>query len=80
MIDIYAVTKKLIGSIEPVGETNTDEKRLENIKQHIDLVSALLHDLQCVRHNKDRDEHSMKQIGKEADDFLTNYFNGERSI
>lgn len=80
MIDTYAVVKKLIGNIAPAGESHVDEKRLENLKQHIDLVSSLLHDLQCIRHYKDRPEHSIKLIGKEADDFLTDYFNGERAI
>lgn len=80
MIDTYAVVKKLIGEIEPAGETDTDKKRLENLKQQLELISALLDDLQSIRHHKDRAEYSIKRIGKEADDFLTDYFNNDRSI
>jgi len=75
-IDVYAVVKKLIGSIEPVGSQHVDNERLENLKVHIDLTAALLHDIQCVRQNKDRQEYSMKEIGQKADEFLTDYFGG----
>jgi hypothetical protein len=67
------VVNKLIGPIEPVGETTTDEKRYENLKAQCELVEQLILDIQYVaKNNKDRHEHSMKRAGEYADRFLTN--------
>ena len=71
-MEIYDVVKKLIGNIEPVGTTYIDEKRLKNLKEHIDLTANLLHDLQIIVQYKDRDEYSMSVIGQKAYDFLKN--------
>ncbi len=69
---IYDVVKKLTGKIEPVGKTETDGERLGNIKARIELVEEIMQDLACVaRHNKDRVEYSMKEIGKCAHSFFT---------
>lgn len=69
-IDLVAVVKKLIGSIEPVGESHTDKKRLENLKEMTALIEELMHEVNGVAHNKSRHEDSMKQIGKHADGFI----------
>lgn len=34
MIDTYEVVKKIIGKIEPLGETNIDNDRFENLKKY----------------------------------------------
>lgn len=72
-MEIYDVVKKLIGNIEPVGSTHRDEKRLENLKEHIELTATLLHDLQNIAPYKDRVEYSMQVIGKKASDFLNEW-------
>lgn len=41
-MDIYDVVMKLIGPVEPIGETRTDEKRLENLKQLTSLTTRLV--------------------------------------
>ena len=41
-MEVYDVVKKLIGPIEPVGESHTDEKRFENLKALTELVDSLL--------------------------------------
>ena len=70
-MDVYEVTKKLIGPIEPVGETQTDAKRYENLKDMIDLTESLIAEIGDVaRFNKDRHEHSMSQAGKRAHKFF----------
>jgi hypothetical protein len=64
---------KLIGPIEPVGETATDDKRYENLKAQCELVEQLILDIQYVaKNNKSRTEYSMKRAGEYADRFLTN--------
>ena len=35
-IDVYKVVKKLIGEIDPIGETQTDDERFENLKAMTD--------------------------------------------
>jgi hypothetical protein len=67
---IYEVVVKLIGPIMPIGETNTDDERLENLKEMTNLVDRLIYDIGCVIHNKNRPEYSMKKAGKFADDFF----------
>ena len=70
-MDIYEVVKKLIGDIDPVGETHTDEKRFENLKVMCEVADKLLTDIDGVIPNKRRQEHSMKKAGEYADEFYT---------
>lgn len=69
-IDVYEVSKKLIGPVLPVGETHTDERRYENLEKMIELANLLLWDIREVSKNKDRHEASMKKAGTLADEFL----------
>lgn len=67
----YDVVKKLVGEIEPVGETQTDAKRYENLKEVINLTESLIAEIGDVaRFNIDRHEHSMSQAGKRAHKFF----------
>lgn len=67
------IVNKLIGPIEPVGQTETDQKRYENLKAQCELVESLIMNIQYVANsNKNRSEHSMKLAGQYADRFLTN--------
>jgi len=70
-MNIYEIVTKLVGPIMPVGETNTDDKRLENLKTMCDLVDKLLCDIYEVAPNMHRHEYSMKRAGEHADEFLT---------
>lgn len=65
------IVNRLIGKIEPIGETNVDNIRLENIKNMIELMKDLHIQIDNIAYyNKDRHEHSMKEIGKLANDYL----------
>ena len=57
-MEIYDVVKKLVGKIDPIGETNTDNQRFENLKVMTELVDNLLTDIACVRMEKGRHEYS----------------------
>ena len=72
MIDNYEVIKKLIGPIEPIGESQTDAKRLENLKSMCELVSCLLNDIYGAAYYRGRYESSMKEIGNYAQNFIDN--------
>jgi hypothetical protein len=69
-MEIYDVVKKLLGEIEPVGETNTDEKRFENLAATTHLVDKLIFDISQVSHCASRQEYSMSRAGKHAEQFL----------
>ena len=70
-MEIYDVVVKLIGPVNPIGETRTDDERFANLKMMTSLVDALLTDIDSVIPNKNRQEFSMKRAGKFADEFMT---------
>jgi len=70
-IDVYEVVKRLVGEITPIGETQTDEIRFENLKVLTVLFKKLHCDLDDLAfYNKNRKEFSMNQAGKLADKCL----------
>ena len=69
--DIYDVVVKLIGPINPVGESHTDDKRFKNLTVMVDLIEQLLTDIVYVIPAKERHEYSMKKAGEYADNFYT---------
>jgi hypothetical protein len=63
----YDVVKKLIGPINPVGETNEDNRRLENLKAMCELMDAIFLDIDYVSYNyRDRHEFSIKRANEYA--------------
>ena len=64
------IVKKLVGNIQPAGESHTDKERFENLKDMCLLVDNLVSEIVDVSKNKDRYEHSMKEMGLFANKFL----------
>lgn len=61
-MELYDVVKKLLGEIEPVAETNTDNARFENLKATTELVDKLLTGIGGVAYGfKNRHEYSVKR-------------------
>jgi hypothetical protein len=72
-MDHIQVVIKLIGPIAPVGETELDSERFENLKAQCEVVEALIMGLQHVANTcKDRYEFSVKRAGEYANRFLEN--------
>ncbi len=72
-INVYDIVGKLIGAIEPVGETQTDNILFENLKAMTELVEALLADINEVAWRfKNCHEHSIKKACDYARKFLDN--------
>ena len=69
-IELEDMILKLIGSINPIGETNTDNERYENLKEMTELIDSLLGYVAEVYQNKDRHEYSMKRAGEHVEDFF----------
>lgn len=59
-----------LGSIQPYGDTNIDEERLENIDKYGELCEALIDKLIQTAQYADRHEYSMKKMAKEAEKWL----------
>ena len=56
----------LIGEVEPVGETNTDNKRFDNLIKLQKTVNNLLYEIYCVCGYVDNVEYSMHRAGEKA--------------
>ena len=71
-IDVYEVVKKLTGEIEPIGETQTDDKRFENLKAMTKLVDRLIFDIDAIAYrHKNNHQFSMKRASEFASKFIT---------
>lgn len=67
----HEIVKKLIGDIRPVGESNTDSERLENLNNMCVLITHLVMDIADMAHmNKNHYQHSIKVAVKKANDFM----------
>jgi len=69
-MEIYDVVVKLVGQIKPVGETNEDNRRFENLKVMTELIDLLICDIEGVASQKNRQEYSIGHAGKFADNYL----------
>ena len=66
------IVQKLIGPIHPIGESNADNARFENLKTLCDLVNDLVTDIDSVGYeNKDHYEYSRKRAADYVSVFMT---------
>lgn len=72
--EITKLLDVLIGKTEAVGETNEDERRLDNLKTLIDVTDWCLDGLQyAMASGYGRAEYSMAEIGYTAQCALDEY-------
>ncbi len=70
-MDITEVVKKLIGNINPIGESNTDGKRLQNLEAMCIVCDNLTSEInEMVQRNKHSKEHSIKEAVRMGSKFL----------
>lgn len=69
-MEVVDVVRKLIGPIDPVGESNEDDRRYENLKNLAHVVEQLICDIDRITPNKRRNEFSIKRAGEFADKFF----------
>ncbi len=69
-MDYYKIITKLIGPIDPVGESNEDDRRFARLGVTTALVEDLLTDIIRVAQESGRPEASIRQAGKYAKQFL----------
>lgn len=70
MINLHEIVTRLVGPIEPIGDTRIDDERFENLKVMCDLTDKLLADIDAVIPGMERMEHSIKRAGIYANDFM----------
>jgi len=76
-MNYYEITTKLIGPVDPVGETNEDNRRFENLRLMVDLIDELLRDVNYVAGCRNRVEYSVKRAGIFAHEFLKRLERGD---
>lgn len=67
----HDLVKKIIGKINPIGESNIDEQRFENLKEMCHLAEMILMDIDDLRAEFDGDRRaSVKKCTDYAIKFL----------
>lgn len=61
--EITKLLDALIGRVEPIGETNFDEKAFENLQTLIDVTNWCLEWVENARDYINRAESSMNKVG-----------------
>jgi hypothetical protein len=69
-MDHYEIVNKLIGPIEPVGESHIDTSRWANLCDLIILIERLMDDLLNIAQRNNAQEHSIKAIADSAYNYL----------
>ena len=72
-MEIEEILERLFGKIKPVGETNEDNKRYENIENYKKALNFIFSSLEKASLYADRKEYSMQKIGKECKEFLRDF-------
>lgn len=65
------IVKKIVGNIKPVGETNEDNLRLDNLNECLNLTENLIDEILEVAKFSNRTEFSVKSMGLRAQYFIT---------
>jgi hypothetical protein len=70
-IDVFEVVYKLIGPVDPVGETHTDDKRFENLKEFCKVTEQMLQVIHNVSYDyRNNHQFSMKRASTYCTKFL----------
>ena len=64
------IVKKLIGKTSPTGESNTDQERLENLKEICKLTEDLIDHIKKTSTSNSDQQYSVQRIRVYAFDFL----------
>lgn len=70
ILDTYQIMEKLIGPIDPIGETNTDNARLDNLVEFMILTQKMVQKVKEISRNQNRVEYSIKRTGEYAEHCL----------
>lgn len=68
--EVADIVMKVIGEIEPVGETYTDEERINHLILLLNTLDILIDEVRFILPNIDRHEYSMKRAGLWANNWI----------
>ena len=69
-MDLEDIVMKLNGPVDPVGDSNTDAKRLTNLKSLCELVDRLVYHIDMVASDPGEHMDSVLSMKKYANKFL----------
>lgn len=69
-MEIKEILERLLGKIEPVGETNEDNKRFENLDRYREVLNFIIDRLLICANYKNDNRYSVNKIGEEAFEIL----------
>lgn len=72
-MSISEMLDKILGKIEPYGDTTIDEERYKNIPNYDEALDFVLKRLKEAAKLKDRPEYSIEKIATECEDILNEY-------
>ena len=78
--EIIKLLDALVGSAEPIGETNYDEKAAENLKTLVDITNWCLDGVAFARDYIGRNDYSMHKVGFDAECALQDWLKWLREV
>jgi hypothetical protein len=69
-LDLYDIVMRLVGPVQPTGDSGEDVRRLGNMKALIGLMEDLMVDVLAAAKCADQYQDSMRRIGVVARDFV----------
>lgn len=72
-LEIDEILMRVLGEIEPWGETNIDTLRFKNVENYKVALEFIINKLSRASKFKDRREYSIQKIGKECFDILIEF-------
>jgi hypothetical protein len=66
----YEIVKKIIGPIKPIGSTEIDNERFENLKATMELADQLVSEIESIVSKAVIHEYSIKRASDCSAEFL----------
>lgn len=76
-MELIDIVDKLVGNIEPIGNTTIDNERFENLKVYCELINEMVRKVDDVTYNN---RNSTLASVKKANDYIGNFFTNTLGI
>ena len=68
--EVADIVMKIIGEIEPIGETHTDDARYINLLTLLGTLDVLINEVLDIAPDIYRSEYSIQRAGREVNDWI----------
>ncbi len=75
-MELYEIVMTLNGPVQPTGEHNCDQGRLQNMNNLTELIDKLMLEVHIAAKSANRTAHSVKEIGASALEYLASVRDG----